>query len=173
MTRELIIRPFGAADARAVKDLFYRAYVALDLPPAYVPILENHIQSAIQNDLGRITEYYGERNGGFWVAEENSSIMGMFGIAESAPAAMELKRMCVAPEGRGRGIGRTMLAFAEAECRRRGAATLHFETSEFNREALPLYVSAGFQLDQESIIETPAGQARVFHFSKSLQQPVS
>jgi putative acetyltransferase len=88
---------------------------ALDLPPAFIPVFEANFQSAVRNDLGRITEYYGERNGGFWVAEENATVVGMLGIVESAPAAMQLRRLSVAPEARRQGIARTMLAFAATD----------------------------------------------------------
>ena len=56
----------------------------------------------------------------------------------------ELKRMYVAPEVRGRGIGRALLTRLEAEARGLGLARLVLETGTRQAEALALYRRAGF-----------------------------
>jgi GNAT superfamily N-acetyltransferase len=56
----------------------------------------------------------------------------------------ELKRMYVAPEVRGRGIGRALLARLEAEARALGLDRLVLETGTRQEEALALYERAGF-----------------------------
>jgi DNA-binding MarR family transcriptional regulator/ribosomal protein S18 acetylase RimI-like enzyme len=55
-----------------------------------------------------------------------------------------IKRMWVAPEARGLGVGRRILAELEAHARRRGAEVVYLETNKTLREAAALYKSAGY-----------------------------
>ena len=63
---------------------------------------------------------------------------------ELGPNVGELKRMYVAPEARGRGIGRALLARLEAEARALGLTRLVLETGTRQAEALALYRRAGY-----------------------------
>jgi GNAT superfamily N-acetyltransferase len=56
----------------------------------------------------------------------------------------EIKRMYVAPEVRGRGVGRQLLVSLEAEARRLGISRLVLETGPRQPEALALYRGAGY-----------------------------
>jgi GNAT superfamily N-acetyltransferase len=67
-------------------------------------------------------------------------------IRELGALVGELKRMYVAPELRGRGIGRALLARLEAEARNLGLTRLVLETGTRQLEAIALYQSAGFSL---------------------------
>jgi ribosomal protein S18 acetylase RimI-like enzyme len=60
-----------------------------------------------------------------------------------APA--EIKRMWVAPEARGLGLGRRLLAELEARAAVRGVRTLRLETNRALTEAISLYRSAGYR----------------------------
>ena len=55
-----------------------------------------------------------------------------------------IKRMWVAPEARGLGVGRRILSELEAHARRRGAEVVHLETNKTLTEAVSLYRSAGY-----------------------------
>jgi GNAT superfamily N-acetyltransferase len=57
----------------------------------------------------------------------------------------ELKRMYVAPELRGRGLGRGLVAALEAEALALGARRLVLETGVLQEAALSLYRNTGFQ----------------------------
>jgi|SRR5207253_1321563 len=63
---------------------------------------------------------------------------------ELGPRVGELKRMYVAPDARGQGIGRALLDRLESEARRLGLARLVLETGIRQAEALALYCRAGF-----------------------------
>jgi putative acetyltransferase len=81
--------------------------------------------------------------------------------------------MYVAPTARRAGIARSMLRFAEAECRRLSVRKLVLSTSELQPAALELYRRAGYRLVQEVIAEqasnkTLGGGIRRFHFEKDL-----
>lgn len=65
-------------------------------------------------------------------------------VREVGSQAGELKRMYVASEMRGRGIGRALLGRLEAEARTLGLTRLVLETGLRQTEALALYRRAGF-----------------------------
>ena len=58
--------------------------------------------------------------------------------------AAEIKRMFVVPTRRGRGLGRRMLAFLEAEAAKRGYARGVLETGNLQHEAIGLYRAMGW-----------------------------
>jgi GNAT superfamily N-acetyltransferase len=60
-------------------------------------------------------------------------------------ATAEVKRMYVAPDGRGRGLARRMLAHLEATAHRAGAEVAVLETGTAQPEAIALYTSAGYR----------------------------
>ena len=55
-----------------------------------------------------------------------------------------LHLLCVAPEARGRKVGRVLIAAAAAEARRRGARALRLDVFDNNEPAIELYRSCGF-----------------------------
>lgn len=59
--------------------------------------------------------------------------------------AAELKRMWLAPEARGLGIGRRLLHELERQARDAGANIIHLETNRALTEAIELYRSAGYR----------------------------
>jgi GNAT superfamily N-acetyltransferase len=88
-------------------------------PPNLRDTFETYIERALTDEIDRISAYYGEKNGGFWVAVAGDEVVGTFGLEPASNEAMELRRMYVKPSARRRGIARQMLQFAEDECRRR------------------------------------------------------
>lgn len=65
-------------------------------------------------------------------------------VAQLGSDVGELKRMFVAREGRGTGIGRALLAQLESEARALGLSRLVLETGMRQHEALALYRRAGY-----------------------------
>ena len=57
----------------------------------------------------------------------------------------DLKRMWVAPQTRGLGVGRRLLTELEARAREHGVRVLHLETNRTLTEAIGLYRSAGYR----------------------------
>ena len=170
--RPISIRPFAEDDAAQVRDLFVRVNRAL-APPHMAEAFEGYIARSLREEIDRIPVYYGERHGGFWVAEEGPRIVGMFGLELLSAGAMELRRMYVDPGAQRRGIARRMLRFAEDECRRRNVARLDLSTSELQGPALSLYQNAGYELvRQETAVaesnKTVGAGLRRFYFTKAL-----
>lgn len=71
---------------------------------------------------------------GIWVADVDGVV------------SAEIKRMFVAPEARGTGLGQRLLARLTAMARERGAQRLLLETGNRQPEAQRLYERAGFAL---------------------------
>jgi GNAT superfamily N-acetyltransferase len=172
LTAAIDIRPFQEHDNIAVRDLFTRVNRQL-APAGGRDVFEAYIARSLDEEIGRITAYYSERNGGFWVADRDGEVVGMFGLERTSPDAMELRRMYVDPSARRGGIARSMLAFAEGECRRLGVRRLELSTSELQPAALELYRRAGYRLVREEVAEaasnkTVGGGIRRFYFEKSI-----
>jgi putative acetyltransferase len=168
---EITIRPFAESDAPAVRELFI-AVNRLLAPPDLREAFEAYIARALVEEIDRITDYYGERRGGFWVALSGGRIVGTFGLERAGDGAMELRRMYVTPAERRRGIARRMLRFSEDECRRRGMVRLELSTAELQSAALALYRSAGYRLVRKEVAgeasnKTIGGIVRC-HFEKLL-----
>jgi GNAT superfamily N-acetyltransferase len=169
---ELEIRAFAPDDAVAVRALFVRVN-RLVAPPDMKEAFEAYIARSLEEEIDRISDYYRERDGGFWIAVDGDKLVGTFGLESTSDAAMELRRMYVDPDVRRRGIARRMLHFAEQECRRRGRPQLELSTSELQQEALALYRNAGYELVREEVAvatnnKTVGGGIRRYHFSKIL-----
>ena len=61
-----------------------------------------------------------------------------------ATSSVEIKRMFVVPEARGRGFARRMLAHLESTARLAGVASIVLETGLRQPEAIALYESSGY-----------------------------
>jgi GNAT superfamily N-acetyltransferase len=142
-------------------------------PPHMREAFEVYIERSLAEEMDRIAAYYGERNGGYWVAVRDEKVVGMFGLEPATTDAMELRRLYVDPSARRGGIARSMLLFAEDECRRRNIRKLELSTSELQPAALELYRNAGYRLLREVVAEqvsnkTLGGGIRRYHFEKIL-----
>ncbi|VWC34676.1 GNAT family N-acetyltransferase [Burkholderia lata] len=61
------------------------------------------------------------------------------------PEFGELKRMYVSPRGRGKGVARKLMTMLESRAIVSGCKVIRLETGPYQREALALYASAGYQ----------------------------
>jgi GNAT superfamily N-acetyltransferase len=169
---EMEIRDFSTDDAAAVRELFIRVNRLL-APADMKDAFEIYIARSLTEEIDRVSDYYSERKGGFWVAVDDQKIVGMFGLEPTSDGAMELRRMYLDPDFRRRGIARKMLDFAEQECRRCNRPRMDLSTSELQREALALYQNAGYELVREEVVvvasnKTLGGGIRRYHFTKAL-----
>jgi DNA-binding MarR family transcriptional regulator/GNAT superfamily N-acetyltransferase len=78
------------------------------------------------------------------VARLRSEPVGCGALKLHTDAPAEIKRMWVARDTRGLGVGRRILQELEDHARRRGAEIVHLETNQTLREATSLYRSAGY-----------------------------
>jgi putative acetyltransferase len=85
-----------------------------------------------------------EGSGAFLVAFRGAAPVGCGAVRRIDPRTAELKRMYVAPEARGLGVGQALLAALEAETRRLGLKHLVLETAVRQTRAISLYERNGF-----------------------------
>jgi ribosomal protein S18 acetylase RimI-like enzyme len=140
------IRAALAADVPEIAkivDHAYRQYIArMGKPPG--PMLEDY--------AARVSE------GVVWVVEEGAVIAAMI-VLVPAPNYLLLDNVAVSPARQGLGLGRRLLAFAEAEALRRGYREIRLYTHQTMVENQRLYASIGYQ---ETGRGTEAGYDRVF-----------
>lgn len=82
--------------------------------------------------------------GQFFVVYVDGKALGCGGVKHHADAPAEIKRMWIAEQARGLGLGRRLLETLEACALSRGARFARIETSAVLPEAIALYRSAGW-----------------------------
>lgn len=82
--------------------------------------------------------------GAFLLADRDGAPVGCGGLRLVQPGVGELKRMFVAPAGRRRGIGRTVLRGLLAHAEEQGLTRVLLETGTEQPEAMSLYAAEGF-----------------------------
>jgi ribosomal protein S18 acetylase RimI-like enzyme len=140
------IRAATAADVPAVTEIVdeaYRHYIArMGKPPG--PMLDDY--------AARVLE------GVVWVLEEGAAIAGIIVLLPMADYLL-LDNVAISTARQGLGLGRRLLAFAEAEALRRGYSEIRLYTHQTMVENQRLYASIGYE---ETGRGTEAGYDRVF-----------
>ena len=80
-----------------------------------------------------------------WVALDGDDVVGSVALRDLGDGALELKRMYLRPDQRGRGLGKELLALALGWAREHGARAVRLDTSERMVAAQRLYESHGFR----------------------------
>ncbi len=83
--------------------------------------------------------------GAFLVASVDGRAVGCGAVKVVSPGIGSIKRMWIAEEVRGLGVGRRILAALEERAAGLGLTTLCLETNRALREAIGLYTSAGYR----------------------------
>ncbi|HEY3068269.1 MAG TPA: GNAT family N-acetyltransferase [Methylomirabilota bacterium] len=94
------IVPFDPAHAAGVLDVIgtvFREYEMTFDPPDF------------DADLTDIPRYYGERGGCFWVLVDNGRVVGTVAGVPTGHGNCEVKRLYLAADYRGRGLGRALM----------------------------------------------------------------
>jgi ribosomal protein S18 acetylase RimI-like enzyme len=124
-------------------DQAYRHYIArMGKPPG--PMLDDY--------AARVLE------GVVWVLEKGAAIAGIIVLLPMADYLL-LDNVAVSPSRQGLGLGRQLLAFAEAEALQRGYHEIRLYTHQTMVENQRLYASIGYE---ETGRGTEAGYDRVF-----------
>jgi len=93
-----------------------------------------------------------------WVIEEGTVVVGVL-VLLPKPDHLLLDNIAIAPVHQGRGLGRRLLFFAEAEALRRGCHEIRLYTHETMTENQRIYTAIGYK---ETGRGTEAGYERVF-----------
>lgn len=97
-------------------------------------------------DLSDIEAYYFRQGGLFEVLVNGmGTVFGSVGLYPLSPTTCELRKMYFAPEIRGQGWGKALLARTLRQADRLGFTAVTLETASVLREAIGLYRSFGFK----------------------------
>ena len=81
----------------------------------------------------------------FLVARDDGRALGTAAVVDGGDGSAELKRVFVTDAARGLGVGRALLAAAEATAREAGASLMRLETGLPQTAAIALYERAGYR----------------------------
>jgi len=140
-----VIRLAGFSDRTSVEQIVQDAYAK------YVPRIGKPPGPMLDDYAARIAA------GQAWVLDEGEIIGVLVLIAE--PDHLLLDNIAIAPAFQGRGHGRRLLAFAEAEAGRRGYSVLRLYTHALMQENLVIYRNQGWN---EYARAEESGYDRVF-----------
>ncbi|MEC4893429.1 MAG: GNAT family N-acetyltransferase [Oscillatoria sp. PMC 1051.18] len=98
-------------------------------------------------DVLAVEESYFQRDGEFWVVEQNGKIVGTgaYYPVNRGKNGVEIRKMYLLPTVRGKGLGRYLLQELEAAIATRGYKEIWLETASVLKEAVKLYESSGYQ----------------------------
>jgi len=96
-------------------------------------------------DIRRIPQEYQAGGGGFWLLLEDGRLVGAVALRPLSDGVVEMKRLVVRPDARGRGYGRQLLRHAIEQSRARGCRRIRLDTTSRNVVALPMFRRAGFK----------------------------
>lgn len=139
----VILRPVERADVPAVVALV--AQVLGEFGLSFGDGSETDAQ------LQGLPESYSDSGGAFWVATIDRRVVGTVGVHPVAEGVLELRKMYLAPEARGLGLGQRLLAAALGFAKSKGARALVLDTTEQMREARAFYEKNGFVRDDTQV----------------------
>jgi ribosomal protein S18 acetylase RimI-like enzyme len=140
------IRAATAADVPAIRQIVEEAY------RHYIPRIGKPPGPMLDNYEARVSE------GVVWVIEEGCSLSGVI-VLLPGPDYLLLDNVAVAAARQRSGLGRRLLAFAEAEAVCRGYREIRLYTHQTMTENQRLYAAIGYE---ETGRGTQAGYERVF-----------
>lgn len=141
-----MIRKARAGEADAARDVVLMAYEhyvpVIGRPPA--PMLDDYQARLAADQL--------------WVLEDVDGLAGVL-VLEDGPDCFLLDNIAVRPDRQGRGFGRVLLDFAEAEARRCGWDAVTLYTNALMTQNIAIYTARGYV---ETERRTEQGFQRVY-----------
>ena len=107
---------------------------------------EAHCGGCSDRDAVEVEKFYWQTGGEFWVVERSGEIVGTGGYLpiERGENAVEIRKMYLLPEARGRGLGRYLLVKLEQAAAAKGFKEAWVETATVLKEAVALYERNGY-----------------------------
>lgn len=126
-----MIRSAVCGEAEIVRSIVHAAY--------------QHYIARIGKPPGPMLDDYAQRiaDGQAWVLEDDGHVVGIL-VLEETPDGFLLDNIAVLPEVNGKGHGRALMEFAEAEATRRGYREIKLYTHVMMTENIALYSRIGF-----------------------------
>lgn len=149
-------------------EVLYRSYAAIDEDAVIAHILSIQrdefgvpVTAEEQPDLRAVAEVYQSGSGGFWVAEIEGRIVGTIALIAFGDRQGALRKMFVAAEARGPGlgVGARLLAMLIDHARAAGMTAITLGTVEKLQAARRFYEKNGFA--SAAPADLPAGFPRM------------
>ena len=98
-------------------------------------------------DVYEVEKYYQQTGGEFWVVEQNTKLVGTAGFypIQRGIKAVEIRKMYLLSEVRGKGLGKFLLLELERTIKEKGFKEIWIETASVLQEAVKLYEKYGYQ----------------------------
>lgn len=152
------IRPASNADAEAVRRLVFSILRDHGLAPD---------PAATDADLADLEAAYFARGGSFDVlVDRTGQIVGSVGLSPIDDRRCELRKMYLAPECRGQGLGRRLLEHALGRARELGFRRVELETAAVLVAAVKLYEAFGFRPFEPEHLSARCDQAYYLELSE-------
>lgn len=129
------LRDGVAPDADALRALIFPVLESYGLRPD---------PQGTDADLDDVAAHYGGAGGRFWVLEHGGAVVGSCGLYPLGDGVVELRKMYLRQDFRGRGLGRRLLTHALSVAAADGFHTMRLETATVLTEAIALYRQNGF-----------------------------
>ena len=160
MPSSYVVRDATASDRDAIRELtlrVYSEYARVMTPDAWAG-LDAAVRSALaEEDVAQriVADDHGTLIGSVLLYPPATSAYGGLAGASRVP---ELRLLAVAPEARGRGVGRTLVEECIRRARRDGATELGLHTSRSMVAAIQLYTRMGFERAPELDFQPPGAE---------------
>jgi putative acetyltransferase len=149
------IRPATNADHERIKAVVFGVLAEYGLSPDC---------GKTDVDLDDIENHYFASGGLFEVVEdERGELVGTVGLYVVDSKTCELRKMYLAPQARGQGLGKLLLERTIEQARQRSFQRIVLETASVLKEAIHLYTRFGFAPMQSDHLATRCDQAYVLH----------
>ena len=131
----------------------------------------SNLPTQIDEDLRNINDNYLKHYGRFIViTNEQNDIVGTAGLLRTGANTAELRKVYLAPEARGGGIGKLLVQHIVEWAREQGYREISLNTHPQLQLAISLYTSVGFVKTNEVIPERPKVMIFKRHFN---QEPLA
>lgn len=153
MSQDLNLRPAEPKDEPAIAELVRQAYgkYVERIGRQPLPMIADYGKAIAQHQV--------------WVREQDGGIAAVLElIAEDGHLLLE--NVAVAPCLQGAGLGKQLVAFAEAEARRQGYREIRLYTNQHFTENIALYETLGFRETHRQPIQDSA----IVHMSKGVSR---
>jgi GNAT superfamily N-acetyltransferase len=140
--QRMLVRPIGAEEWRAWRELRLRALA--ESPDAFRSTLGEVSSRPDDHWMEEVRRTAGHPDGELWIAELDGVPAGQ-AFSRMDGNSVHIGAMWVAPEARGRGIGRALLEATEDWGRKRGSTRALLSVTAGNSPAEQLYRASGYE----------------------------
>jgi len=113
---------------------------------AHTDLMEKYFgKEAMARELEGLPGRYAPPRGSLLLALEDAKPVGCVGMRDLGDGVCEMKRMYIAPEAQGRGVGRALAERLIADGKAAGHAIMRLDTGYLQPDAQKLYESLGFR----------------------------